>query len=605
MDLTTLEGRRELGQRIQSAIAESGCRSLPAFAERLGCSRALIYQYVKGEVLVQLDRLQEIAQATDRPLAWFLGVPGETFSGQAAALQAERDLLQARLSGTERDLAAERKRRSSQAEQSRRTLAETLRELCQSRRRGGDSEGLVEAAARWLEVAQELDDQQGVMEANLHLGHAWLNLANYGKAERPLNEALQLAVARRDAPTQYSVRQELIRALQAGGRAREAFAQARALASADLWWPRWGGLVAQAALAEQVGDLDAAEVLLQTASEVVEDSDAPLERKLVARTYLISNQVNVALAHGRYRDALQGCETMRASAAQAGLSDQLREATLNLGIASLRCGEVSVAARHFAQLREWGAFAGDQRLASLAQVFDSERLWRCRDLAGAKAAALTVLDEAVSFGAGQVLGEAELVLGQVYRYEGRTEEARHYLMRCQGRAERLELCRLGVAAALERALLDDRRAEAGALLADLANQAAATGYEDLEAEALLGRADRVPDPHESLLLALEARSLSEVCGYFWGVLGALRAEARAHLRLRRTDECADRLVAALRLAHSKLGDQRGRESISSELETRASLVAAYREAGELEHADRWEQLDLLAPLPSSRADRSE
>ena len=82
MDLREERGRVELGRRIQSAIAQAGYASLPSFAEALGCSRALIYQYVSGNVLVQLDRLCAIAELTDKPLNWFLaedpnGAPAE------------------------------------------------------------------------------------------------------------------------------------------------------------------------------------------------------------------------------------------------------------------------------------------------------------------------------------------------------------------------------------------------------------------------------------------------------------------------------------------------------------------------------------------------
>ena len=91
MDLRTSEGRQELGRRIQSAIMAAGFESLPEFAKKLGWSRALIYQYVNGQVLVQLDRLQQIAEHTEKKLEWFLVADPKATSAEAAAREDERD----------------------------------------------------------------------------------------------------------------------------------------------------------------------------------------------------------------------------------------------------------------------------------------------------------------------------------------------------------------------------------------------------------------------------------------------------------------------------------------------------------------------------------
>jgi transcriptional regulator with XRE-family HTH domain len=63
MDLSTKQGRREQGQRIQRAVERAGL-SIEELAGRIGCSRALIYQYLSGTTLAQPDRLQQIAQET-------------------------------------------------------------------------------------------------------------------------------------------------------------------------------------------------------------------------------------------------------------------------------------------------------------------------------------------------------------------------------------------------------------------------------------------------------------------------------------------------------------------------------------------------------------
>ena len=70
MDLSTRQGRREQGQRIQQAVERAGL-SIEELAGRVGCSRALIYQYLSGSTLAQPDRLQQIANQCGVPLTFF------------------------------------------------------------------------------------------------------------------------------------------------------------------------------------------------------------------------------------------------------------------------------------------------------------------------------------------------------------------------------------------------------------------------------------------------------------------------------------------------------------------------------------------------------
>src|SRR3989442_11360089 len=70
MDLSTRQGRREQGLLIQKVVERAGL-SVEELANRIGCSRALIYQYLSGTTLAQPDRLQQIASVTGVPLAYF------------------------------------------------------------------------------------------------------------------------------------------------------------------------------------------------------------------------------------------------------------------------------------------------------------------------------------------------------------------------------------------------------------------------------------------------------------------------------------------------------------------------------------------------------
>ena len=72
MDLGSRDGRREQGQLIQRAVERAGL-SVEELANRIGCSRALIYQYLSGTTLAQPDRLQQIASVVNVPLPYFFG----------------------------------------------------------------------------------------------------------------------------------------------------------------------------------------------------------------------------------------------------------------------------------------------------------------------------------------------------------------------------------------------------------------------------------------------------------------------------------------------------------------------------------------------------
>src|SRR5436305_4937697 len=86
MDLSNRQGRREQGQRIQTVVERAGL-SIEELANRIGCSRALIYQYLSGSTLAQPDRLQQIAALCVVPLAYFYSDTDEPAeSGQRAEL---------------------------------------------------------------------------------------------------------------------------------------------------------------------------------------------------------------------------------------------------------------------------------------------------------------------------------------------------------------------------------------------------------------------------------------------------------------------------------------------------------------------------------------
>jgi hypothetical protein len=577
MDLRTPEGKQELGRRIQAAIAEAGYESLPAFATRLGCSRALIYQYVKGDVLVQLDRLQTIAELTDRPLAWFLLGEASLDSAAARDLREELEHCRAAVAAAEQALGRERERRATEADQYRQTLAQDLRELCLAYRRAGDAAALLEACPRWLELARERHDRGALLAAHLHMGHAWYQVGNLDMALRALQEALRLARETADRPAEYSARQELIRVLQGLGRSGEAREQALSLAQADRWWPRWAALVARAALEEQTGHLPAAEQALAEAEAVVESASEAPDRRLAARAYVASNRVNLALARGHYRQARELSDVLQDLASAAGLPDQLREAALDMALADLRGGHLPAAGERLERLAEWAALAGDQRIALLAALFHAEYRRRRGELSAAKQEAFAARERAGEEQSGALLAEAELAMGEIYRAEGAVEEALHYLQQSQARAERLELHRLAFRAALSLAQLEGATPPAEARLRELAEAAQSTGYMDLHAEALLAQAERSASPEAALQGAEQAAALAAAGGDWWGEQAAAVTASAAHLRRGDREAASSALLAAVARWDEAWGVPLPLPAAERSLAAR--LLTAYAQAG--------------------------
>ncbi|MGD9495165.1 MAG: hypothetical protein AB7Y46_02525 [Armatimonadota bacterium] len=487
MDLRTEAGRRELGRRIQAAVAEAGYDSLPAFATRLGCSRALIYQYVNGDVLVQLDRLSQIAELVDRPLDWFLAPDPNGCAGEMRRLQERLEASHAECERLEHALAAERGARLAEGEEGRRALLGALAELCRAQRRAGDAHGLVQTAARCADLARALGDEAALVAAHLQAGHGAWHLGQREAAEEALEEALARAQAVGDRRAELSARQELVRVWQASGRVEAAREQARALAASESWWPRWAGTVALAALAEQAGELAEADEYLTRAEEIIAEPDAPAQQVGMARAFVQSNRCNLALARGWYVQAAEEGLRLHDLAAEAGLPDQVREATLDRAIAQMRGGHLEEAGELLARLRAWGRMSGDRRVEALAACFEAERLARARRAGDARRLALEAMDLASEGLNGQALAEAEFASGLAHLADGRPDDAAWHLQRCAARAERLGLRRLAVAArvfgARARIALGDGE---GPRLAESAlAEAEALGYEDLCVEAAL------------------------------------------------------------------------------------------------------------------------
>ncbi|NUQ00913.1 MAG: helix-turn-helix transcriptional regulator, partial [Armatimonadetes bacterium] len=177
MDLGTRAGRAEQGKRIEAA-AEAAGLSLAELARRLGCSRALLYQYISGQVLAQPDRLQAIATLCDRSLAWFYADQGES------------------LPAAERDAELERLRRELETEQlaferSRgRELVEQLESLADAQASPPDFTALRRTCERLVERARDLDQPERLAAAEFRLGNACYALGDLEATRSAMSQAI-------------------------------------------------------------------------------------------------------------------------------------------------------------------------------------------------------------------------------------------------------------------------------------------------------------------------------------------------------------------------------------------------------------------------------
>jgi len=185
MDLNTKEGRRRQGERILRAAEAAGI-SIEELAQRIGVSRALIYQYTAGFTLAQPHRLQEIARV--------LGVSLAHFYLDEEELPEKREARDAAIESERQTLAAERAAFEAERTQLRlRRIEETfghLQELAEALDAPPDPRRLVSVCERVAGLAGELDDPEAEAGAYRRMGNAHLQLAEYDRAIAALERAI-------------------------------------------------------------------------------------------------------------------------------------------------------------------------------------------------------------------------------------------------------------------------------------------------------------------------------------------------------------------------------------------------------------------------------
>ncbi|MFP3905308.1 MAG: hypothetical protein ACLFWB_13775, partial [Armatimonadota bacterium] len=477
--------------------------------------------------------------------------------------------------------AEEQTERAQQAEAHRQALIDTLQRLAKSQREAGEVPGMVETCTRWLELAENADDSRSATRARLQLGHAWYRSGEYERAETLLREVLSAAEDSQQPTVFASARQELVRVLQARGDIAGARAQALTVAGEDSWWSQWSGRISLAALAEQSGNLDTADELLDDVSDIVEGADQPAARITIAQTYITANRCNLALTRGRFKEAISCARRLQSLAAEAGAVEQVREAGLNLGIAMMRAGHMADAREHLQRIHDWAEVSEDGRLLALAVIFRSEHARHRGDTETSRTLALEALDVAGDLARPDVLPWALLNAGYDYFDTEQLSDARHHFQRCATKATDLGLHKPQLTAQMHLAALDgDREGLQKAL-----KQAEETGYDDLVVCGHTLLADMAIG--SEIFEALEAaRDLAYGIGDFWGECRARLKLSHALLRVGQLNEATNELVQLVAQKRQQTGDEDAEAALMEERHVCALVADAYTARGQIAKAQR-------------------
>ena len=412
MDLSRREGRAEQGHRIQEAIDAAGL-SLADVARRIGCSRALLYQYLSGQVLAQPDRLQAIAELSERPLAWFYTTADEP------------------LPAAERDVELERLRRALDDEkldwqrQRGREVYEQLTRLADAQGGPPDFASLRRTAEQLVSRARDLGDAEALAAAQFRLGNACYALGDLEATRSAMSAAVSSFRELSSPERERAARQTLGAALAGLGERDRALTEFDQVMDGGGFANAWRGRLGRADVFEALGRGEAALDELQAAEALLADEPESADRQW-AELYIAAATANVYMLHDDYQPALELARHCEPLAEELACVSQHIEARLNLGVANLRLGRLEESSAAFEDALRLARLTGDAERAAVARACRAELLavLGCAD--AARAEGKDALAAALSLGSvrGEVL--AHTALTEAYRRFGEANEALYH-----------------------------------------------------------------------------------------------------------------------------------------------------------------------------------
>lgn len=609
MDLSTQEGRRRQGQRIQAACEDAGL-GLDEVARRVGCSRALLYQYISGVTLAQADKVQRIADAVGKPLAWFYLLDGEPEpDAQPAALPAPAAALDAPAAAAVPSAPAPSAWGQSAG------LAENLarlEELAGAYAAPPDAWKEIATGEQIVALARAVGDRDAESRALLRVGNAQVRLGELEAGRRSLEQALAVCDRLPGAEGRAtSCVQSLGGALLGLGHLDAARAQFERAARSDDWWGRWQGILSLGAIHEQVGDYAQAIAAFAEAARVADAGAAARDRQL-AHLYIRANLVNVHLGSGDYPLALEGADACLADAEALSDAGQAIEALLNGSLGLLGQARWWDAEQRCRRALQIANLAGGPAHVAAARSCLTLALSAMGRLGPAFDAGRDALDAALRTGMVRCEVLAHHALADAYLRAGTPREAHYHAERG---AERAESLRFAHAAAQMRAQEGEalrrlgNRERARHVLGHALDRAAGAGMRPVQVEALLslarlsldeGEGERARErAGEALALAGEIGAEDLVWRARWAAGHALATPAE------RIEEWqpAVRTIEGLRV---RLRNEAGEESVLEEpdrLGAYCDLVEALRQAGRPEDAGTLVEEAHWPPLADACAGR--
>jgi transcriptional regulator with XRE-family HTH domain len=416
MDLRTRQGRREQGQRIQRAVERAGL-SIEELAGRIGCSRALIYQYLSGTTLAQPDRLQQIAAECGVTLSYFYvdAEDEERLTPQEPA-QAPAPVP----ASTPQEVAVR--------------IADGLRslqELADAQEGPPDYRALAATCERVLSLAAQLGDRAAQTRAQERLGNALLMTGDNLRAADALMRAVALAIETGDVQTETIARQSLGKALWTLGRVPEAREQFEWTASGPVYRGRWRGLLSLGSIHEQYGEYQEAMQRFDEAAGILEEGEAAgqlnSQEISIGLLYVNTNRRNVYLAGGDFVGARQLAEKCLADAEAQGNASQHLSARFDLAWGDFCVGSWAAAYHGFSTTLQLARFVSDQGRENMVRAWLGIFLAAAGDHDAAISDGKDALALALSRGDRQAELYAQLALADAYTGVGqRGVEARYH-----------------------------------------------------------------------------------------------------------------------------------------------------------------------------------
>jgi tetratricopeptide (TPR) repeat protein len=391
-------------------------------AQRIGCSRPLIYQYVSGASLAQTDKLQQISRVVGKPIAWFFADETE---GIAPTDSDERIALATAM----RELRHERQKVAAESESFERERARersaALREQVLSWSSPPDWRKVADTCHRLITILEGENDLAGQAEAALQRGNALIQINDWANARDSLERAKALF-------QEMGLSARVLDSVQSLGHVNfmlgyidEAMRQFEEVAAGQEWWNRWQGNVSAGAVNEVMGQYTLAAQRFETAMDIANEREGRREAE-IARVYIQANWANLELDCGDFQIAADRSAECSVLSQRHALQDQYVEALITRALALLERGNLASAVEMGTQALAFAQLMEDKQRCSISQSCLALCWSESGNLADAITAGAEAMEEAIHSGVLRAESMAHRALAEVYLERGSSVEAMYH-----------------------------------------------------------------------------------------------------------------------------------------------------------------------------------